>query len=315
MLGSTKLELSVIGLGTWAIGEEGYRKRINTGKDKGSIDTILSAMEMGVNWIDTAPSYGFGYSESVVGKAIKMSRKRPIISTKCGLAWKKNKICGCLNKKSIRSEIDGSLRRLGVGVIDLYQIHKPLPEKKIEQAWATIAGFVSEGKIRYAGVSNFSIEQLERIMTIRPVDFIQVHYSMLFQDIEKGLLAYCAKNRVGVVTYSPIERGLLSGKFSWQDIKKLPKHDHRCRNPLFADKNNFELVERLRPIALRNKMSMAQLAIAWILRHPKITSVIVGARFPRQIKETAVAADLTLSENDLTRIDMLLKNKNGQYNK
>ena len=289
ILGKTNIELSVIGLGTWAVGEEGAKNRIDPDDDRNFIDTILKAVDTGINWVDTAPSYGFGCAENIVGKAMKILKKKPFISTKCGLVWEGERIYSSLSANSIRSEIEASLGRLGIDAIDLYQIHKPAPEKDIEDAWGTLAKLVREGKVRYAGVSNFSIEQLERLSAIRPVDFVQLHYSMLLPDIEEGLLAYCAQKEIGVVTHSPMERGLLAGK-----IKRG---------------SNFALVERLRPIAGRNDMSMSQLAIAWILRRPEIASVIAGARLAYQIEETALSADFVLPEESLDEISRLLENK------
>jgi aryl-alcohol dehydrogenase-like predicted oxidoreductase len=307
VLGKTKLELSVIGLGTGRWTDRIVEKVLIRQNEEALIATILEAMEMGINWIDTAPSYNLGCSESIIGKAIKVLKKKPIISTKCGRLLNKGRIYNCLSEKSVRSEIESSLERLGIDAIDLYQIHNPLPDGDIEQAWSVIAKLVKERKIRYAGVSNFSLEQLKRVQAIYPVDFIEARYSMLFRNIEKDVLGYCADNKIGVMAYSPIEKGLLVGKFKWEEPKELSEHDHRKSNPLFADKGNFELIERLCPIAARNKMSMSQLAIAWVLRRSEIASTIVGARFRSQIRETAAAADSAIRKEDLAEIDILLK--------
>ena len=219
-LGRTSLNLSAIGLGTWAIGGGGWEFGWGPQDDGESTAAILCALEKGVNWIDTAPVYGLGHSEEVVGKAIKHKHERPIIATKCGLVWDEDgNISNRLKKESIRSEIEASLRRLQVDVIDLYQIHWPHPGGDIEEAWGTVADLVKEGKVRYAGVSNFSVEQLKRIQPIHPVASLQPPYSMLERGVEEGLLDYCAMNGIGVIVYSPMQRGLLTGKFSKEYIQ------------------------------------------------------------------------------------------------
>lgn len=304
--GSQKLGLSALGLGTWGVGERGCG---NPADDKAGIEAILLGLEKGINWIDTAPSYGNGYSERLVGLAMKHLKKRPLISTKCGLIKKNNKIFNNLDPQSIRHEIETSLERLEVDAIDLYQIHKPFPDAHIEQAWQTLAELVSEGKARYAGVSNFNIDQLKRIQAIRPADFIQVHYSMVFRAIENELLPYCRENQIPILAYSPIERGLLAGTYQWEEMKKMSEDHHGQKNPVFADKRNFDLVERLRPIAQRNQVSLSQMAILWILRRPEISSVIVGVRCPSQAQENAATIKLSMPERDWKEIDTLLKEK------
>jgi len=311
-LGWTDLNLTTIGLGTWAIGG-GWKYGWGPQDDQESIATVLRAVEKGVNWIDTAAIYGLGRSEEVVGRALKELSQRPIIATKCGLAWDKDRnISGCLKRESIRTEVEASLKRLQIEVIDLYQIHWPNPDGDIEEGWGAVAELVKEGKIRYGGVSNFSVEQLQRIQSIHPVASLQPPYSMLVRDVEDKLLDYCATNNIGVIVYSPMQRGLLTGKFTRERAQNLPEDDHRSKNALFQEPQlsaNLELVERLGPIAEKRGKTLAQLAIAWVLRRPEVTAAIVGARRPSQIEETFSAGDWVLSEEDITTIEELLKER------
>lgn len=310
-LGYTDLNLTAVGLGTWAIGGGGWQYGWGPQDDRESIAAIHRALELGINWIDTAPVYGLGRSEEIVGKAIKELKERPIIATKCGRVWdEKGNISGCLKKESIRSEVEASLKRLDIDVIDLYQIHWPDPDEEIEEGWQTIADLIKEGKIRYAGVSNFSVEQLKRIEPIHPVASLQPPYSMLERGVEKELLSWCAENNIGVIVYSPMQKGLLTGKFTRERIQNLPLDDHRRKDPLFQEPKlsmNLELVEALRPIARRNGRTVAQLAIAWVLRRAEVTAAIVGARRPSQIEETAPAGDWILSQEDIAAIDRVLE--------
>jgi len=309
-LGWTDLNLSTIGLGTWALGGGAYEFGWGPQDDKESIATIGHALELGINWIDAAPVYGLGLSEEVVGKAIKGLRDQLIIATKCGLVWDEDrKISNCLKKESIRSEVESSLGRLNIDVIDLYQIHWPAPDEEIEEAWGTIADLIKEGEVRYAGVSNFSVEQLKRIQPIHPVASLQPPYSMLERGIEEELLDYCSANDIGVIVYSPMQKGLLTGKVTREWVENLPQDDHRCEDPHFQEPElgaNLELVEGLRSIAQKSDRTVAQLAIAWVLRRPEVTAAIVGARRPSQIEETVVAGDRALSEEDIAAIQMLL---------
>ena len=310
-LGYTNLNLSVIGFGAWAIGGGGWKGGWGPQEDGESIAAIRRAIEKGINWIDTAATYGWGHSEEVVGKSIKKLRERPIIATKCGvLRGKDGDFFGRLKKESIRLEVETSLKRLGIEVIDLYQIHWPGPEEDIEEAWGTIADLIREGKVRYGGVSNFSIEQIKRIQPIHPIASLQPPYSMLKRNVEDELLGYCAANKIGVIVYSPMQEGLLSGKFSKERVKNLPADDHRRQDIFFQEPLldiHLQLVEDLRPIAERNGKTLAQLAIAWVLRRPEITAAIVGTRNPSQIEETAIAGDWVLSEKDIVDIELLLQ--------
>ncbi len=312
-LGRTELNLSTIGLGTWAIGGGKWKFSWGPQDDRESISTIRRALELGINWIDTAAVYGLGHSEEIVAQAIKGLRDKPIIATKCERVWDKNgNISGRLKKESIRAEIEASLRRLKVEVIDLYQIHWPEPDKDIEEAWETMAGLIKKGKIRYAGVSNFSLQQLKRVQPIHPVSSLQPPYSMLERSIEKKVLEYCSRNDIGIIVYSPMQKGLLTGKFNRERVQNLPEDDHRRRDPRFQEPElsaNLKLVEGLRSIAEKSGRTVGQLAIAWVLRRPEITAAIVGARRPSQIEETVASGDWEVSKEDISAIEALLKKR------
>jgi len=316
-LGKTDLELTTVGLGTWAIGgpwQFGWGQQ----DDDEAVAAIQSALELGINWIDTAPAYGNGHSEELVSKALKQAGHKPIIATKCGILWneKKEKVT-CLKKESIRNECHSSLKRLGVEVIDLYQMHWPDPDEDVEEGWEEMARLADEGKVRYLGVSNFNVEQVKRVQKIRPVDSLQPPYSMLHREAENELLDYCAQNNIGVIVYSPMQRGLLTGKFSAERLSGLPIDDHRRRNPDFHEplfSATMELVEQLKKIAEHNGKTCAQLAVSWVLRRPEITAAIVGARKPEQIKETAPAGDWNLSKEDIAEIENLLSERKAKIN-
>jgi aryl-alcohol dehydrogenase-like predicted oxidoreductase len=309
-LGWTGINLSTIGLGSWAIGGGGWKYSWGPQDDRESISTVRRTLELGINWLDTAPVYGLGHSEEVVGKAIKNLTNKPIIATKCGqISDKKGNIYSCLKKESIRAEVEASLKRLKIEVIDLYQIHWPLPDEDIEEAWSTMADLIKEGKIRYAGVSNFSVEQLKRIQPIHPVAFLQPPYSMLKRSIEENLFDYCSTNNIGVIVYSSMQKGLLAGKFTKERIQNLPEDDHRRRDQRFQEPEldaNLKLVEDLRSVAKKSGRTVAQLAIAWVLRRPEVTAAIVGARRPSQVEETVLAGERALFGEDIVAIETLL---------
>ncbi|MCK4292826.1 MAG: aldo/keto reductase [Planctomycetes bacterium] len=312
-LGDTDLELTTVGLGTWAMGgpwQFGWGQQ----DDDEAIGAILKALDMGINWIDTAPAYGLGHSEELVGEALKQTSERPLIATKCGILWneKKEKI-SCL--KEVRQECHASLKRLGVEVIDLYQMHWPDPDEDVEEAWEEMVRLKDEGKVRYLGVSNFNVGHLERVQKIHPVASLQPPYSMLHREAEDELLGYCAENNIGVVAYSPMQRGLLTGKFTPERLAELPLDDHRRRNPDFHEPKfgtAMDLVEQLKEIAERNGKTCAQLAVSWVLRRPEVTAAIVGARRPAQIAETALAGDWFLSETDIEQIETLLAQRQAK---
>jgi aryl-alcohol dehydrogenase-like predicted oxidoreductase len=312
-LGYSDLNLTTMGLGTWAIGGE-WQWGWGPQDDAESIAAIQHAIDLGINWIDTAPAYGVGHSEEIVGQAIAGRQDQIIIATKCGMVWDEGSttVYRRLKAASIRREVENSLRRLNVDVIDLYQIHWPNPDEDVDEAWGAIADMIGEGKIRYAGASNFSVAQLRRVQAIHPVASLQPPYSMLRRDVERELLPYCAANDIGVVAYSPMQAGLLTGKFTKEHIASLPDGDWRKQNSRFLEPQlsaNLALVEKLRPIAERNDRPLGQLAIAWVLRRPELTAAIVGARRPSQIEGTAPAGDWTLSQEDIAEIDELLEER------
>jgi aryl-alcohol dehydrogenase-like predicted oxidoreductase len=308
-LGSTDLVLTTVGLGTWAMGGP-WQYGWGPQDDGEAVAAILTALDLGINWIDTAPAYGLGHSEELVGRALRQTKRKPFIATKCGLLWnEKREKVPHLKRDSIRRECEASLRRLGVERIDLYQMHWPDPPQDIEEAWEEMALLAAEGKVRYFGVCNYNVEQIERVRRIYPVASLQPPYSMLRRETEKELLGYCAVHNIGVVAYSPMQRGLLTGKFSHERLAALAPDDHRRRMPEFQEpafSASLELVEGLQKIAQRHGRTVAQLAISWVLRRPEVTAAIVGARRPSQIRETVAAADWNLGKQDIAEIEKLL---------
>jgi aryl-alcohol dehydrogenase-like predicted oxidoreductase len=314
-LGYTDLQLTTVGLGAWAMGGPwlfGWGPQ----DDDQSIATIHRAMDEGINWIDTAPIYGHGRSETVVGKILRQLKQKPLIATKCGLCWdENNERITRLKAESVRSECHDSLKRLGINTIDLYQIHFYEPDEDIEEAWTEMTKLVEEGKVRYIGVSNFSVEQIKRVQKIHPVASLQPPYSMLHREVEDELLGFCRKNSIGVIVYSPMQRGLLAGKFTPERLANLPEGDHRKTNPDFQQPQfgaTLELVEQLKKIAQRSGRTCSQLAISWTLRRSEVTAAIVGARRPDQITETAAASDYVLTPEDLEEIEKLLAERQAK---
>jgi aryl-alcohol dehydrogenase-like predicted oxidoreductase len=311
-LGWTDLALSTVGLGTNAMGGLNWAYSWGYQDDKASIATILQSLELGVNWIDTAPLYGLGHAEEIVGRAIKGLTHKPIIATKCGVFLDENwRTFNRIKRESILAEVEGSLRRVGVEAIDLYHVHWPIPDEDIEEAWETIAKLVKEGKVRYTAASNFNVSQLKRIQAIHPVAAVQNPYSMIERELEKEVLDYCGQHNIGIVVWGPLAHGLLTDKFSRERLQNLDQKDSFRRNTSQHFKEpevslNLELVQGLKPIARRLGLSLVQLAITWILRRPEITSAIVGARKPSQIEETAAAGDRQLSEEDFADIASLI---------
>jgi aryl-alcohol dehydrogenase-like predicted oxidoreductase len=310
-LGNSDIQLSAVGLGTWSYGGGGYRYGWGEQDDKESIATIHRALELGINWIDTAPVYGDGRSEKIVGQAVKGMRDKVIISTKCGL-WmdeKKEELVVILKKESIRAEIEASLMRLQVDMVDLYQIHDPIDNPENSEAWEVLEDLKKEGKIRYAGVSNFSISQLKHVHALHPVSFIQPEYSMLEPSFEQEIIEYCKVQNIGIIAYSPMSRGMLTGKMTREKIANLPPDDNRLTSEHYKEpylSANLQFIERLRPIADRNNKTLAQLSIAWVLRRSEVTAAIVGARTPSQIEQTAPAGDWVLAEEDRTELNRIL---------
>jgi len=317
-LGYTDLHLTTVGLGTWAMGGP-WQYGWGPQDDDEAIAAIVKALELGINWIDTAPVYGLGHSEELIGKTLRGSRfagSQPLIATKCGLLWnEKRERVTCLKKQSIRAECHASLKRLGVEVIDLFQIHWPQPDEDIEEAWEEMARLIEQGKVRFLGASNFDVEQIKRVQKIHPVASLQPPYSMLHREAEDELLHYCAENNIGVVAYSPMQRGLLTGKFSQERLAALAIDDHRRRNPDFHEPQftaTLQFVDKLKRIAERNGKTCAQLAISWVLRRPEVTAAIAGARRPNQIEETVPASDWNLSQKDIEEIEQLLADRQAK---
>jgi aryl-alcohol dehydrogenase-like predicted oxidoreductase len=306
-LGQTDLHITPIGFGAWAIGGGEWVGGWGSQDDQESIAAIHRALELGINWIDTAPAYGLGRSEQVVAQALKGRSERPYIFTKCAIRWREDRsIYNSLTAESVREEVENSLRRLETDVIDLYQIHWPDPANEIEEAWSTMADLQREGKIRYLGVSNFSIEQMRRLQAIAPVASLQPPYSLVKPQVEDELLPFCLEQQIGVIVYSPMMSGLLTGKMTRERIMNMPDDDWRRNAPEFQEPQltrNLELVEVLRSIGKRHGRSPGEVAIAWTLRHPAVTGAIVGARRPNQIEGTVGAADFCLSPEELAEID------------
>jgi len=310
-LGNSDLKITPIGYGAWAIGGGNWEFAWGAQDDDESVKTIERALDAGINWIDTAAVYGLGHSEEVVAKAVKASGKKPYIFTKCSMRWDNDRqIYRSLKAKSLEEELEGSLRRLGVETIDLYQIHWPNPEGEIEEGWETLARFQKEGKVRHIGVSNFNVEQIKRVQKIAPITSLQPPYSMLRRAIEAELLPFCEANNIGVINYSPMLSGLLTGKMTAERVANMPADDWRKRSANFQEpqlSKNLKLVELLREIGKPHGVEPGVVAIAWTLRKPVVTAAIVGARRPDQVDGVLPAASFRLSEAELNRIEEFLQ--------
>src|SRR6201996_527977 len=280
-LGNSDLHLTPIGYGAWAIGGGNWEFAWGAQDDDESVKTIERALDSGINWIDTAAIYGLGHSEEVVAQAIKNSPHKPYVFTKCSMRWfPDRKIYRSLKAGSLQEEIENSLTRLRVDTIDLYQIHWPNPEDEIEEGWETLAKFQEQGKVRYIGVSNFSVAQMKRVQKIAPITSLQPPYSLLRRDIEKEILPFCQENHIGVINYSPMVSGLLTGKMTAERVENLPDDDWRKRSPNFQSpklERNLALADLLKQIGNQHGVEAGVVAIAWTLRQPAITAAIVGA--------------------------------------
>lgn len=308
-LGNTDLHLSEVGFGAWAVGGGGYAFGWGTQDDNESIAAIHRALELGINWIDTAPVYGLGHSEEVVAKAIAGRRKSVILATKCSMVWnEKREIESNLSAASVKKECEDSLRRLKTDVIDLYQIHWPTDSEHIEEGWRAIGELIEAGKIRYAGVSNFQYEMryMHDTQAIRPMASLQGAYSMMRRYPEREPFDFLREHQIGFLAYSPMQAGILTGRF---DMSRLAEDDWRRKAKEYQEPNlsiNLDVVKKLKAVAAKCDKTMAQLAIAWVLRKPEVTSAIAGARRPSQIEETAGGAGWTIAEDDLKAIDRLM---------
>ncbi len=306
-LGNSELMITRIGLGAWAIGGGDWEYGWGPQDDTDSIKTIQHAIGLGINWIDTAAVYGLGHSEEVVAKAIKGMSEKPHIFTKCSLIWDRSRtVNSSLKADSIRQEVEASLRRLQVETIDLYQIHWPSPDEEIEEGWQTLAELQSAGKLRYIGVSNFNVSQMQRCMEIAPITSLQPPYSMIARGIEDEILPYCGLHNIGVIVYSPMQSGLLTGKMTRDRIEGLPDEDWRKNDDEFTEprlSRNLELVEKLKDVADKYDTTVAAVAVAWTLHRPEVTAAIVGARRPDQVDGFINAHAIQLDADDLAMLE------------
>jgi aryl-alcohol dehydrogenase-like predicted oxidoreductase len=311
--GKTGMEITPIGFGSWAIGGSGWAAAWGPQDDEEAVGAIRRAVELGMNWIDTAAVYGLGHSEELVARALKHvpESDRPYVFTKCSLVWdERGEVHNVLKKDSVKRECEESLRRLQTDVIDLYQIHWPRPNEDIEEGWSALSELKEEGKVRHIGVSNFNVSQMERAQRIAPVETLQPPYNMLNRGIEEEILPYCAKQDVGVIVYSPMRSGLLTGKMTRERVQNLPSDDWRRNKSDFQEprlSKNLELVELLREMGTEHGRSPGEVAIAWTLRHPAVTAAIVGGRRPDQVDGIIGAAEFSLSEDELERIETFLE--------
>ncbi|MGA2167729.1 MAG: aldo/keto reductase [Terracidiphilus sp.] len=305
------MQLTPIGFGAWAIGGGNWEFAWGPQDDNESIAAIHRALDLGVNWIDTAAIYGLGHSEEVVGRAVKScSGPKPLVFTKCSMRWHEDRsIYRSLKAGSLVEELEGSLRRLGVETIDLYQIHWPDPEEEIEEGWETLARFREQGKVRWIGVSNFSVEQMKRVQKIAPITSLQPPYSMLRRAIEEEVLPFTRANGIGAINYSPMMSGLLTGTMTAERVAAFPADDWRRRAVEFQEPRlslNLRLVELLREIGSGHGVSPGVVAVAWTLHHPAITAAIVGGRSGKQVEGVAPALNFMLSDDEYGRINGFL---------
>jgi aryl-alcohol dehydrogenase-like predicted oxidoreductase len=306
-LGSSDLHITPIGFGAWAIGGSGWEFAWGAQDDRDSIAAIREALDAGINWIDTAAVYGLGHSEEVVARALEGVRDRPYVFTKCSMVWDERRQIGhSLKAESIRRECEASLRRLRLDAIDLYQIHWPDPDEDIEEGWATMAKLKEEGKVRNIGVSNFNVAQMKRAQAIAPITSLQPRYSLLHREIEAETLPFVARANIGVLAYSPMASGLLTGAMTPERIAGLPADDWRRANNDFREpqlSRNLRMVRLLRAISNHYGHSPGEAAVAWVLRDPAVTGAIVGARRPDQVRGVTGAAEFRLSPRELAEIE------------
>ncbi|QPC84289.1 aldo/keto reductase [Phototrophicus methaneseepsis] len=302
-LGNSDMDITRIGLGAWAIGGDSWGPQ----DDKDSIETIHKALDAGMNWIDTAAIYGQGHSETVVGQALKSTSHQPYVFTKCSLIWDEDgNVDRSLKADSLRREVEASLSRLQIDVIDLYQIHWPNPDAEIEEGWETLAKLKEEGKVRYIGVSNFSVAQMERAMAIAPITSLQPPYSAVRPDVAEEILPFCGSNNIGTIVYSPMQAGLLTGKMTRERLENMPEGDWRKNNAEFQEpklSKNLAIADTMVEIAQKHDVPTPAIAIAWVLSNPNVTAAIVGARRPSQIDGIIGGSDVELDEDDLAAIE------------
>ena len=316
-LGASGIEASVVGLGAWAIGGWMWG---GTDEPK-SVEAILASIDAGINFIDTAPAYGMGLSETIVGKAIAGRRKQAVVATKCGIVWHTDKgtpfidqngktMHRYLGPESIRYEVEQSLKRLNTDYIDLYQTHWQDETTPIEETMTTLLDLKREGKIRAIGVSNATVEQIEAYRRVGPVDSGQEKYSMLDRGLESDYLPYTLKNNIAVLAYSPLALGLLTGKVGPE--REFPADDLRHSNPRFSVESRKQvraMLDKMRPIAEKHSLTLAQLVILWTIAQPGLTHALVGARNAQQAEENAVAGNATLSKEELETLNKIVSSQ------
>jgi aryl-alcohol dehydrogenase-like predicted oxidoreductase len=306
-LGNSDMELTPIGVGAWAIGGGGWKFGWGPQDDAKSVAAIHAALDHGVNWIDTAAIYGLGHSEEVVARALAGRSNRPYVFTKCERVWNEaGEISGVLKADSVRRECEASLRRLAVDTIDLYQIHWPEPDPDVEEAWGCLAQLRQEGKVRWIGVSNFKPSQMERCRKIAPITSLQPPYSAVSPDVEKETLPYCEQHGIGVIVYSPMKSGLLTGAMTKERVAALPPDDFRRNALAFQEPNltkNLKLADLMKAIGARHGRSAGEVAIAWTLRNPAVTAAIVGMRSAAQVEGVIGAMEFRLSPEEIAEIE------------
>ncbi len=309
-LGNSDLDITPLGFGAWAVGGSGWAFGWGPQDDADSVAAIHEALEVGINWIDTAPVYGLGHSEKVVAQALDGVAKRPYVFTKCERVWDDARVIGkSLKTDSIKRECEASLKRLKVDVIDLYQIHWPEPLEDIEEGWRAVMALKAEGKIRWGGVSNFDVGQMKRIAPFGAITSLQPPYSVIRRDIEDTILPYCEAENIGLLVYSPMQSGLLTGAWTHERLATLPADDWRHKGKQFQEPQFtrvLKLVDILRDIGRRHGRTPGEVAIAWTLRQPAVTGAIVGARKGGQLRELAGAAAYRLEVAELERIDAFM---------
>ncbi len=307
-LGNSDMHLTPIGFGAWAIGGGDWAYAWGPQDDADSIAAIHRALDLGINWIDTAAVYGLGHSEEIVGKALKGTSSKPYIFTKCGMVWnEKREISQSL--RTIRQEVEKSLMRLQVDVIDLYQIHWPVPDVEVEEGWSTLADLKREGKVRWIGASNFTVAQMERALKIAPITSLQPPYSMINSAVEAEILPFCLNNGIGVINYAPMHSGMLTGAMSKERVAAFPKDDFRRNAKQYQEPHlswNLSLAELLGQIGARHGVVAGVIAIAWTLHHPAITAAIVGGRSAKQVEGIISAGEFRLPESEFAEIGHFL---------
>ncbi|MBI9045768.1 MAG: aldo/keto reductase [Anaerolineaceae bacterium] len=304
------MHITPVGFGAWALGGGGWVYSWGAQDDRESIAAIHHALDRGINWIDTAAGYGFGHAEEVIGQALEGISERPYVFTKCSLTWnERGEIIDSLTRNSIRRECEDSLQRLNIDSIDLYQIHWPRPDEDIEEGWSALAELQKEGKVRWIGVSNFSVAQMQRAQLIAPISTLQPPYSLIRPEVQEEILPFCQEHNIGVIVYSPMYSGLLTGKMTAERIKNMPPDDWRQRDPEFQMprlEKNLQLVSTIKEIGKQHNVEPGVVAIAWTLRNPAVTGAIVGARRPSQVDGIFPSTEFRLSSEEIEQLDSII---------